>query len=94
MTGHKQNALNVCRSIYRMNAPYAIGYLYIPTRDGREVLEGMYCNRRTEIDPKRWSFFYRFEDKTFYNLDNERSYNTLMNKLQRKEINNVHQSQS
>lgn len=84
MTGHKADALAVCGSIYRFNAPHAFGYLYIPTRDGREVLEGMYCSRFSEIDPTRWAFFYRFKDKTFYNLDNERSYNTLMNKLNRK----------
>lgn len=83
MTGHKKDALNVCGSIYRMNATHAIGYLYNPTKDGREVAEGMYCDRVSEINPERWTYFYRFEDKTFYQIDNERSYNTLMNKLNR-----------
>ena len=81
MTGHKKDALSVCGSIYRWNAPHAIGYLYNPTRDGREVAEGMYCDRVDEIDPKRWTYFYSFEDKTFYDLENERSFKTLMNKV-------------
>jgi len=89
MTGHKADALAVCGDIYRMNAPHAIGYLYNPTRDGKEVSVGMYCDRVSEIDPERWTYFVDLSphlecEVRFYDLENKRMYNTLMNKLQRK----------
>jgi len=82
MTGHKKDALSVCGSIYRWNAPHAIGYLYNPTRDGREVAEGMYCDRVREIDPTQWDWFYS-KAGTFYDLRKPQSFKTLMNKFER-----------
>ena len=91
MTIHKADALAVCRSIYRLNALHAIGYLYNPTRDGKEVSEGMYCHCVSEIDPERWTYFVDLRPHLnngvrFYNLENKRMYNTLINKLQRKAL--------
>lgn len=49
-------------SIYSMNAPHAIGYLFNPARSGDEIANGMYCDRIDEIDHKSWEFFVAFED--------------------------------
>lgn len=74
----KRDVLNTVGSIYALNSPNAIGYLFNENKSGDEIICGMYCNRVDEIDPARWGWFYS-KAGNFYNLDNTRSFNTLMN---------------
>ena len=83
MEGHKKDALAQVASIHTWNAKNAIGYLYNPTRDGKAVANGMYCDYPTEINPETWTYFYSYKDKTFYNIECPRSLNTLLNNLRR-----------
>jgi hypothetical protein len=63
-------------SIYRMNAPHAIGYLFNATEGEHEIADGMYCDRLYEIDPNRWDYFLAFDkihreemvEKGFYRI--------------------------
>ena len=64
----KKDALAQCGSIYSMNAPYSIGYLFTIHSDRRQVGSGMYCHRVDEIDPDRWDGYYDFKKKIFKSL--------------------------
>lgn len=59
-----KDVLQTVGSIHRMNAPYAIGYLFNSTRTGNEIANGMYCDRISEIDYKSWEYFLAFENIT------------------------------
>lgn len=61
----KKDALSVCGGLYRMNATTAIGYLFNPTMDEKEVNIGMFCHHTNEIDKYQWTYFYSFETKKF-----------------------------
>lgn len=73
----KKDARTTVGSIYRMNAPHAIGYLFTCAADGSEVAQGMYADRRGEVDPERWDGFLQFSDNTIYDLSNPRSRSRL-----------------
>lgn len=73
----KKDARATAGNLYRMNARHAIGYLFKAARDGSEVAEGMYADRWSEVDPKRWDGFLRFEDDTIYDLSKPRSQKKL-----------------
>jgi len=64
-----QDVYNTVASIYRMNAPYAIGYLFTVTKNGKEIHTGMYCNFTDEIDADRWSYFLDFKTREFFKLE-------------------------
>lgn len=74
----KKDARAQAGSIYRMNAPRSIGYLFTCRSDGSEVAQGMFCDRWDEVDPKRWDGLLLFEDDTVYDLTDPASYKRLM----------------
>ena len=49
---------SVAGSIYRMNAPYAIGYLFHETVDGNSIARGMFCDRGD--DKTEWTYYLDF----------------------------------
>jgi len=51
---------DICHGIYHLNVPYAIGYLFNKTKNGKDISNGMFCNFEREIDEKEWSYFYEF----------------------------------
>ena len=67
-TSLKKDALSVCGGLYRMNATTAIGYLFNPTMDEKEVSTGMFCHNEREINEDEWTYFYCFETKRFKTL--------------------------
>jgi hypothetical protein len=58
---------NTVGSIYRLNAPHAIGYLFYTDKNGQSIYRGMYCNWLTEID-NCWEYFLKFEDNCIYKI--------------------------
>jgi hypothetical protein len=64
----KKDALSLGCGFYRMNARYAIGYLFNPNESGKEVANGMFCNNESEINGDEWTFFYRFSDNKFITI--------------------------
>jgi hypothetical protein len=58
----------VCGSLYRMNAPYTMGYLFNVIRNGRKIFDGMFCNRESEISSDRWTYFFNFKTKRVYKI--------------------------
>lgn len=65
----KQDVLNQCGSIYSMNAPNSIGYVFTVAKDGQSINSGMFVSNRTEINNSQWSMFFSYKTKTFYDLD-------------------------
>ena len=63
----KQDAKSVCSSIYRMNAPHAIGYVFNATRDRKEVSSGMFVTM-SEIDGDRWTYYLDFKTDKFFKI--------------------------
>jgi hypothetical protein len=53
-----RDAVNVCESIYRMNAPYATGYVFNCDEKGKSVYKGMFCSDLREVPD--WDGFIRF----------------------------------
>lgn len=51
---------SVIGSIYRMNAPGAIGYLFNAKKGQRGIANGMFCGRGCEIDADHWDYFVDF----------------------------------
>lgn len=76
----KNDARAQAGSIYRMNAPRAIGYLFTCDADGKEVAQGMYCDRWDEVDSSRWDGLLLFKDDVIYELTDPSSYKKLMRK--------------
>ena len=62
------DALSVCGSIYRMNAPGAIGYVFNATDNRREVCSGMFVNFPCEIDAHYWTYYFEFKTKKFFKI--------------------------
>ena len=60
-------------SIYHMNNPRAMGYLFTCRSDGSEVAEGMYCNSIEKADPGRWDGLYLFDDDVVYDITSPRT---------------------
>jgi len=81
MEGHKKDALAQVASIHTWNVENAIGYLYNPTKDGKSIANGMYCDYSTDINPEAWTYFYSYEDKRFYNIEHPGTLKVLQNKL-------------
>lgn len=59
----KKDVLAQIGSIYRLNSPYGIGYLFNSTEDGKKIDEGMFCDYEMEIDKNRWEYMYRYSTK-------------------------------
>jgi hypothetical protein len=64
----KNDVLNTIGNIYKINAPYAIGYLFYPDDTGKKVYRGMYCNFESEIDHNKWDYYYDFKSQKIYKL--------------------------
>lgn len=62
----KRDALSVCGGMYRMNASYAVGYMFNATDDGKKVYNGEFCGS-SEIDKlsKQYDYYYDFETAKF-----------------------------
>ena len=80
----KKDVINQAGSIYSMNAPHAIGYLFTIAKGGKEVHTGMFCHSVDEVNRDSWSGFYHIKKGLFYDLDSDKSYKGLMNELTRK----------
>ena len=55
--------------IHVMNVTNPIGYLFNPNKGGYAIATGMYCDRYSEIDHNRWTYFFSFIDKTIRHLE-------------------------
>jgi len=64
----RKDILNQCGSIYSMNAPHAIGYIFTVNKDGQSINRGMFVSNRDEIN-NQWSVFFCYKNKKFYDLD-------------------------
>ena len=73
----KKDVRNQAGSIYSLNAPYAIGYLFTVTKDGREVNTGMFANRTDEINPEQWDGFFSTQGM-FYDLSKNSGWRKLL----------------
>ena len=63
-----QDVISVIGSIYSTNSPYAIGYLFNPSNDRRTISNGMFCDRKSEIDKNQWTYFVNYTDKCIYKI--------------------------
>lgn len=63
-----KDVFSVCGGLYSLNAPNAIGYLFNPSINRKSVVNGMFCNFRTEINSNEWDYFFDFETKITYKL--------------------------
>ena len=63
------NVMSIVGGLYAMNASKAIGYLFIRSELGYNVVKGMFCHLEREIDPDQWSFYYDYKTKKYYRLD-------------------------
>lgn len=63
-----QDVYNVCGSMYSMNAPHAIGYLFNPTLNRKSISTGMFCDFEREINSNSWTYFLNYKDKTIYKI--------------------------
>lgn len=77
----KNDVKTQVESLFSMNAPHAIGYLFTVTKDGRKIYTGMFCDSVDEINRYSWSGFYHIKKGLFYNLMSDKSYKGLMNEL-------------
>jgi hypothetical protein len=59
---------SVCKSLYRLNAPHRIGYLFNLAADEKSVWRGMFCDSEQEIDPERWDYFFNTTDQQVYRI--------------------------
>ena len=59
---------SVIGSMYSMNAPNAIGYLFNPNGNYKKIANGMYCDSKREIDIDSWTYFYNYQNKQIYKL--------------------------
>jgi len=53
-----QDVKNTVGSLYRMNAPGAIGYGFDPHRLGKSIARGMFIDRLSEIP--EWTYYLSF----------------------------------
>ena len=63
----QSDALSVCGSIFRMNAPHAIGYVF-NSQDKKEVWEGMFVTQQHEIDAAKWTYYFEFKTGKFFKI--------------------------
>lgn len=67
-----KDALGVCGSIYSLNAPNAVGYLFNSNKTGKQVSRGTFYHAgpydRDELDPAYWDGYINFKDKTMKDL--------------------------
>lgn len=50
---------SVVGSIYRLNAPHAIGYAFDPKASGKSIARGMFIDRGDNI--KEWTYYLDFK---------------------------------
>lgn len=73
----KKDVRNQAGSIYSLNAPHAIGYLFTVAHDGKEVYIGMFAHRWDEVDKERWDGFFSTKGE-FFDLKNNNDWKRLM----------------
>ena len=70
-----KDALGVCGSIYSLNAPNAVGYLFNSNKTGKKVSRGTFYHAgpydRGELDPAYWDGYIDFKDNTMKDLVSE-----------------------
>lgn len=64
----KKDVMEQVGSIYRMNAPHAIGYLFTVTTDGNKISHGMFAHSNDDINSEEWDYFFSFKKKIFRKL--------------------------
>ena len=64
----RNDVRSICGSIYLLNATSAIGYLFTTNDDETEIITGMFCHYKDEIDKDMWDYFYDFNIDKFYKL--------------------------
>ncbi len=84
----RQDVYGVVGSLeFRGNCSSAMGYLYCVASDGNSVSTGMACHNIDEITPDEWDGYLDLDKKGYpagsYDLNNKRSFNTLMNRMRR-----------
>jgi hypothetical protein len=63
-----KDVANQIGSIYKMNAPNALGYLFSVSGSGKEIAHGMFCNRVSEISESSYDYFVDIPTQIFYKL--------------------------
>jgi hypothetical protein len=53
----RKEAKAIGNGFYSINAPGRIGYLFNPSFDGKTISNGMFCNRKEEINKDEWTYF-------------------------------------
>ena len=61
----RRDATSIVNSIYRLNAPYAIGYGFDPKADGLSIARGMFLNR--EDDATAWTYYLDLKTEEIHN---------------------------
>lgn len=67
----RKDVHGVIKSIYRLNAKSAVGYLFNINFANTEVAVGMFCHSESEINDE-WEYYYDFKTKTFYQVTKEK----------------------
>ena len=52
---------SVCGSLYSLNAPGAIGYLFNVNENNSAIARGMFCDFESEINRDDWTYYLDYK---------------------------------